>query len=185
MYKLLIHEATFARIEPDLKARHEQVTAIMLSDDGNFRDAEGGILKSAPDISLAYGTPDVWFNAIAPQFVQTVLAGSDLKWFQSSAAGIEHPVFQKLLEKAGRKLLAAGAKVTGVRRTPGAQPSADAMLTPADVPDALGQVDIVVLSLPHTEATYNTANGDFFAAMASHAMFVNDTLGSSCGTIII
>lgn len=238
MYKLLIHEGTFARIAADLKTRADHIAPIIIYNDGKFRDSAGNLVENVSDITLAYGTPDVWFSKIALTFVKAVLSADHLAFFQSSAAGIDHPVLESLKDKAdiyatsheqseaigewalwagfdwlqkgnarragqaaknwqriefteiadthwliigfgaigqatARKLRALGARVTGVRRTPGAHADADAMITPADLPKVLGKADIVLLALPHTEATENMANADFFTAMGSASLFIN------------
>jgi phosphoglycerate dehydrogenase-like enzyme len=67
---------------------------------GKIQDATGQAVESGTDITLGYGTPDVWFSKIAPIFIQAIMDTDSLKWFQSSAAGIEHPVLQMLREKA-------------------------------------------------------------------------------------
>jgi len=105
MHKLLIHEATFARIAPDLKMRADKVSPLILHNDGmhndgNFRDSDGNLIENLPAFTLAYGTPDIWFRAIAMTFVQAVLGTPSLEWFQSSAAGVEHPVLQSIMAKA-------------------------------------------------------------------------------------
>jgi len=238
MDKLLLHAATFARIAPDLKMRADKITPLILHNDGNFRDSDGNLIENLPAITLAYGTPDVWFNSVAMTFVQAVLDAPSLKWFQSSAAGIEHPVLQSIMAKAdlystsheqseaigewalwagfdwlqkgtarraaqaakdwrriaftemadtrwliigfgaigqatARKVRALGGHVTGVRRTQGAHKDADAMLTPEALPGALGEADIVLLSLPHTDETTHIADAGFFAAMKQGALFAN------------
>ena len=238
MHKLLIHEATFARIVPDLKMRADKVSLLILHNDGNFRDSDGNLIAKPPAVTLAYGTPDAWFSPIAMTFVQAVLGAPSLEWFQSSAAGVEHPVLQSIMAKAdaystsheqseaigewalwagfdwlqkgnarraaqvakdwqriefsemadtrwlivgfgaigqatARKVRALGGHVTGVRRTQGPHDAADAMLTPDALPEALGQADIVLLCLPHTDETEHIANKNFFAAMKPDALFAN------------
>lgn len=101
MHRLLIHEGTFARIGADLKQRADKVSAVILHNDGKFRDADGNELAKDVSFTVAYGTPDVWFSPLAQVFVQSCLQVEDLQYFQSSAAGIEHPVLQALREKAG------------------------------------------------------------------------------------
>ena len=238
MHKLLIHEGTFARIAADLKQRSDKVAPVVLHNDGEFRDADGNILLKDVSFTVAYGTPDVWFSPLAQVFVQSCLQASDLQYFQSSAAGIEHPVLQALREKAGmyassheqseaiaewvlwagldwfqggparrvaqagknwgriefteiadthwaivgfgaigqataRRLRALGAKVTGVRRTPGDHEHADEMVQPADLVGKLEQMDTVLLCCPLTDETTGMADAAFFKAMKPEALFAN------------
>lgn len=238
MHKLLIHEATFARIGSELKRCNAHVQPIVLYNNGDFQDTIGQPVSTLADITLGYGTPDVWFSSIAQSFVATMLGADSLAWFQSSAAGTEHPVLQALQQKAqtyttsheqsdaiaewvlwagfdwlqkgparraaqarkdwsriafrelagthwliigfgaigqatARRLRALGAKVTGVRRTPGEHEDADAMINPEQLYGALAMADVVVLSLPHTGETTQMANSAFFEAMRKDALFAN------------
>lgn len=100
MHKLLVHEGTFARLAAELKARADKVDVVVLGNNGKFWDADGVAVDDVSSVTIAYGTPDVWFSSIAQVFVQTVIGADRLDWFQSSAAGIEHPVLQMLQGKA-------------------------------------------------------------------------------------
>jgi len=238
MHRLLIHRATFARLEDDLKRFAGDVTPYILQDDGKIQDGTGKEVQDTSLISLGYGTPDVWFGKAAPQFMQAIFGAEKINWFQSSAAGTEHPVLLSLRSKAdiyttsheqaeaigewalwagfdwlqkgparraaqvaktwrriefteiadthwlivgfgaigqatARRLRALDAKVTGVRRTPGVHEYADHMITPAEMQGTLGQVDVVLLSLPHTDETEGMADKAFFEAMRKDALFVN------------
>ncbi|MEO1475660.1 MAG: D-2-hydroxyacid dehydrogenase [Pseudomonadota bacterium] len=102
MHSLLIHEGTFTRLADDLKARAAAVDPIILHNDGTVRKADGEVFDGEVKPTLGYGTPDVWFTSIAPKFVQTLLETDQLNWFQSSAAGLEHPILRAIGEKAER-----------------------------------------------------------------------------------
>ena len=102
MRNLLIHEATFARIAEDLKARSDDVATYVLYNDGQIRDVAGNVLEDTRGLTIGYGTPDVWFSAAGPPFMSAILGANRLEWFQASAAGTEHPVLRSLIEKAER-----------------------------------------------------------------------------------
>ncbi|MEL7481855.1 MAG: D-2-hydroxyacid dehydrogenase [Pseudomonadota bacterium] len=238
MLKLLVHEATFARLAERLKTQSAAVSPIVLHDDGRFRAADGSVLDEPVEIDIAYATPDAFFGPQVTKFFGTVMSAPTLQWFQSSAAGIEHPALKAIGQKAGlytssheqapaiaewvlwagldwfqggparreaqasktwgrmafteigdthwlivgfgaigretaRRVRGLGATVTGVRRTPGADPDADEMIQPGSILPALPAVDAVVLSCPLTPETENMAGRDFFAAMKADALFVN------------
>ncbi len=80
--------------------------------------------------------------------------------------------FGAIGQAVGRRVRALGGHVTGVRRSGGSTPDADVILT-AVTPDALGDADVVLLSLPHTSQTDTMADADFFAAMAPGSIFLN------------
>ena len=68
---------------------------------------------------------------------------------------------------------AFGAHVTGVRRTPGPHPAAQAMATPDQVKSLLPEADVVVLLVPLSPATAGMVDADFLAAMKPGSMLVN------------
>jgi phosphoglycerate dehydrogenase-like enzyme len=68
---------------------------------------------------------------------------------------------------------AFGAHVTGVRRTPGPHPAAQAMATPDQVKSLLPQADVVVLLVPLSPATAGMVDADFLAAMKPGSVLVN------------
>lgn len=68
---------------------------------------------------------------------------------------------------------AFGARVTGVRRNPAADPSADRIAAQADLPGLLPDADVVVLACPLTAETRHMADAAFFGAMKPGSIFVN------------
>lgn len=238
MLDLLVHEATFARLETELKTRSAAVRPVVLHDDGVFRTASGDVVPEPVAADLVYATPDAFFGPQVAKFMGAVLSAPDLKWFQASAAGTEHPVLQAIGAKAGvytssheqseaiaewvlwagldwfqngserraaqaearwqrlpfreisdthwlvvgfghigretaRRLRALGASVTGVRRTPGADPDADRMVAAGEIHKVIGEADAVLLCCPLTPETGNMADAAFFKAMKPGALFVN------------
>lgn len=92
MKQCLLHVATFARISDRLKAYDHAIRPIVIDDSGEFRDGWSGEVIESPQPEVAYGNTDVWFSPNPAGFVGALLQGGKLDWFQSSAAGIEHPV---------------------------------------------------------------------------------------------
>jgi phosphoglycerate dehydrogenase-like enzyme len=76
---------------------------------------------------------------------------------------------------------AFGAHVTGVRRTPGPHPAAQAMATPDQVKSLLPEADVVVLLVPLSPATAGMVDADFLAAMKPGSMLVNVGRGDLVG----
>jgi len=66
-----------------------------------------------------------------------------------------------------------GAHITGVRRTPGPHPLANAMATPDQVKSLLPQADVVVLLVPLSPATAGMVDADFLGAVKPGSMLVN------------
>lgn len=71
-----------------------------------------------------------------------------------------------------------GAKVIGVRRTPGPHPAADEMMPPEKLAEAAARADVFVIAAPGVASTDNTVNEKIFKAMKPGAVFVNIGRGS-------
>lgn len=218
-----------------MKAYTDQISPLVLDDEGHLKHPWG---ESEAKSAIVYGTQDAYFSPAVMTFFQTMFALDQLDWFQSSAAGTEHPMIQATGKKAsvftgsheqseaiaewvlwasldflqngharrdaqrerdwkrldfrelasanaliigfgaigeacGKRLRALGASVTGVRRRGGQSDAADKIIPPSDVLGALPHSDIVILSLPLTDATENTADTAFFAAMKPASLLIN------------
>ncbi|MBI1340809.1 D-2-hydroxyacid dehydrogenase [bacterium] len=237
MKTLLLHEKTHARIAAALAPWEHRVRCVATTLDGRLVDALTREEAAKVDPHLAFGSADVWFLPKAQVFMQTVLGATRLEWFQSAAAGVEHPVLSAIGRRAaiyttchvqaeamaewalwaaldhfrrgpehralqadaewkrlqsreiagsewlvigfgsigaaiGCRVRALGGRVTGVRRSSGASPDADAMIGSV-TPDHLASADVVVLCVPHTPQTEAMADAAFFSAMKADAVFMN------------
>ena len=81
--------------------------------------------------------------------------------------------FGAIGQETARRAKAFGASITGVRRSPGDHPLADAMATPDQVLGLSPSADVVVLSLPLNAQTANMVDAKFLAAMKPGSVFVN------------
>lgn len=81
--------------------------------------------------------------------------------------------FGHIGRQTARLLRGLGAHVTGVRRSPGPDEDADAILSPDRMHAALGEADGVLLCLPLSPETQKMADAAFFAAMQPGALFLN------------
>jgi len=68
---------------------------------------------------------------------------------------------------------AFGAHVTGVRRNPAPDPSADRIAAQGDLPALLPEADVVVLACPLTAETRHMGDAGFFGAMKAGSILVN------------
>lgn len=71
-----------------------------------------------------------------------------------------------------------GAHVTGVRRTPQGDEPVDLLITPEQLPDAIGDHDVVVSALPSTAATAGLFDADLLARLRPGTILVNVGRGS-------
>jgi len=97
MRHFLVHAKTFARIERELEAFRAHISPIIMDDEGDLKHPWG---ESEAESLIFYGTQDAYFSPAVITLFQTVFAAEKLDWFQSSAAGIEHPMLQAVGQKA-------------------------------------------------------------------------------------
>jgi phosphoglycerate dehydrogenase-like enzyme len=97
MRKFLVHAKTFERIEDGLRPFADQISPLVLSDEGDLKQPWG---ESEAKAAIAFGTTDAYFSPAVMTFFKTLLEFEKLDWFQSSAAGTEHPMLQAIGKKA-------------------------------------------------------------------------------------
>ncbi|MFT5775135.1 D-2-hydroxyacid dehydrogenase [Hyphomonas sp.] len=81
--------------------------------------------------------------------------------------------FGSIGASTGRRVMALGGEVTGMRRSQGLAEGADRIVPPDALMAELPKADVVLLCAPHTPETEGMANADFFAAMKPDALFMN------------
>ena len=99
MRQLLVHAKSFARIETALKSYEDQVSPLVLDDEGGLKHPWG---ESEAKAAIAYGTQDAYYSPAVVTFFTTLFGLEQLDWFQSSAAGTEHPMIQATGKKANK-----------------------------------------------------------------------------------
>lgn len=78
----------------------------------------------------------------------------------------------------GKRAQGFEAHVTGVRRNPSGNETADMMIRPDGVLDALPDMDVVVLAAASNTANHHFVNSPFLAAMKDGAVLVNIARGA-------
>ena len=71
-----------------------------MADDGSFKAAWSDTHIESPDPQIVFANTDAFFSPSVANFIISALKASDLKWVQSSAAGLEHPTLKSLGEAA-------------------------------------------------------------------------------------
>ncbi|MEM9738708.1 MAG: NAD(P)-dependent oxidoreductase [Pseudomonadota bacterium] len=100
MGDLFCHAATFARIADRLKPFAESLTPLTMDDQGTLSRPWGGAVPKAPDLTVVYGTQDAYFSPAAKDFFRFLISAPSVAWYQSSAAGIEHPLLRAMGQRA-------------------------------------------------------------------------------------
>ena len=198
---------------------------------------------STPRPSVAWLSTDLFYSSEAGRFYEIVAASPMLAWLQSSAAGVDLPIYRSLLERGamitsshanslsiaefvlgsvlrvkqrpeawadaqrrhawehhefdeiagttwliigfgaigqaiGTRARSFGATVLGVRRSPGAHPAADEMITPDELVDRLGEADVVVLCRPGHPDGSPFFDADLLQGLRESSLLINVGRGS-------
>jgi phosphoglycerate dehydrogenase-like enzyme len=111
--RLLIHETSYRRIQPEVDAHGDRLELLIVDEAGGV--TLGGrpltVEKAAPE--AAWANADVFFGASARPFMTAALKSPDLKWVQSGAAGFDYPVFGQFVQK-GAKLTTSHGQAVGM-----------------------------------------------------------------------
>jgi phosphoglycerate dehydrogenase-like enzyme len=81
--------------------------------------------------------------------------------------------FGAIGQETAKRARPFGVHITGVRRSAGEHPLADAMATVEQLPDLLPAADVVLLSLPLTPQSADIVDAGFLAAMKPGSILVN------------
>lgn len=97
--RLLIHDRCWQRIATPARAVAPGLEVLVLDENGRFTlDGAPADPASAP-ADLAFASTDVFQHGPVRDFMIACLKSPDLTWFQSGAAGFDHPVFATLADK--------------------------------------------------------------------------------------
>lgn len=87
--------------------------------------------------------------------------------------------FGSIGQGVARRARGFGAHVTGVRRNTAQLPDVDALITPDQISDHLGDSDVVVCCMPATPQTVDLVDAKFLAAMKPGSVIVNVGRGTA------
>jgi phosphoglycerate dehydrogenase-like enzyme len=216
---------------------------VRLQVDGELLVDGNPVASADARAEVAWFTAEMFFVPLGRTFFTICLDSDSLRWFQSPGAGVDHPVFARLMDR-GVRLTAShanslaiaeyvlgsvlrfyqrpedwaraqaerawrhhqfreiwgttwlivglgaigtavatrarsfGAHVIGVRRHPRGDEPVDALLPPAQLVDAVGLADVVVLAAPATTETHHLVDARFLAQMREGSVLVNIARGS-------
>jgi phosphoglycerate dehydrogenase-like enzyme len=100
--QILMTEAAYRRTGARLHALAGEFDPLLIDAFGTLRRSD----VSAPSVetqpTIAWAGADVFIDGLFPVLAQAALESENLRWFQSGAAGTDHPVFAQLMRRAVR-----------------------------------------------------------------------------------
>jgi len=88
--------ARIAAVDPSIER-------VVMGADGTIRDLDGAPVDPLLPIDVAWGSADIFIDGgPARQFMGFVRAAPSLRWFQSPAAGLDHPMFGEIVARGTR-----------------------------------------------------------------------------------
>lgn len=101
MENLLLAERAWrhqrARLEPYL----DRIRVLRLQKDGSIA-ADGEQAAGTPPVQLAWMSGEVLQDGLITEFVKAITASEDFRWLQTVSAGLDHPMFRRVVEGGAR-----------------------------------------------------------------------------------
>jgi len=100
--RILLYEPAYQSFEADLTGLGADLEFIRMQSDGALRLDGEAIEPADARAEIAWANSQLYLDGPVRDFMIHCLKTEHLRWFQSSAAGFEHPVFLSLQEKGVR-----------------------------------------------------------------------------------
>ncbi len=100
--ELLLWDRAHERIAEQLAAAAPQVRPIVMRNDGSLWREGRPLEPGAAKPEAAWGSSDFYADGPVRDFMVFLLKSDSVRWMQSGAAGLDHPVFAKLMAKGIR-----------------------------------------------------------------------------------
>jgi phosphoglycerate dehydrogenase-like enzyme len=109
--RLLIYEPSFRRLEGAIAGLEPAIDFVLMDDKGALSLNGAPIAIEDAGVEAAWANGEVWLGPVAREFSVAVLKSPALKWLQSGAAGFDHPIFGRLVERGVRLTTSHGQAV--------------------------------------------------------------------------
>lgn len=94
--KLLIFEPAYARIKDRLEALAPDIELLLLHPDSTLTFQGEPVDLDNAEFDVAFASTDVYTTGPARTMFKLLRSAENIKWFQSAAAGFDHPVFAQV-----------------------------------------------------------------------------------------
>ena len=101
--RVLISAVANERLGTRIAALDTSIERVVMGADGTIRDLNGRSVEPDLPIDVAWGSPDIFLDGgPARPFMVFVRSAGSLRWFQSPAAGLDHPMFAEIMARGTR-----------------------------------------------------------------------------------
>ena len=97
--RLLIHETSYRRLETQISAHGGAVEPLIMDSTGAVTLHGQTVAPEAILPDAGWANNDLFFSPSMRSFLAVLNTSPALKWVQSGAAGVDHPIFQRFLER--------------------------------------------------------------------------------------
>ena len=95
---VLIFASSYERIKDDLKRIAPTVQPVVMAPDGRLSINGEEVSADQIELEVAWPNIEVHNGGAVREFMTTILKSQSMKWVQTSAAGVEHPVFAAMVK---------------------------------------------------------------------------------------
>ena len=97
--RLLIHENSYRRLEAQILAHGDAVEPLVMDETGTVRLHGQALAPDDVRPDAGWANNDLFFSSVFRPYLALLTGSPSLKWVQSGAAGVDHPIFQRILER--------------------------------------------------------------------------------------
>jgi phosphoglycerate dehydrogenase-like enzyme len=102
MTRILIHQAAYDRLKPQLDALGPKAEIMTMTSDGTIWRDGVEVSPEAANLEAAWVNTDFFQTPAIGALFGAVMKSTALVWVQSAAAGYENPMFARIVEKGAR-----------------------------------------------------------------------------------
>ncbi|MDA0338743.1 MAG: D-2-hydroxyacid dehydrogenase [Proteobacteria bacterium] len=96
--KLLVFEPAFNRIRDRLPKTAPPIEAVLIHQDGSISLNGNPVSMEDAVFDIAWASSDLFMQGPARVMFKLLTSAKQLKWFQSGAAGMDHPIFKQVAD---------------------------------------------------------------------------------------
>ena len=109
--RLLIYETSYRRLETELAAYSPSVEFLVMDTAGGVTLHGETLAPEAIRPDAGWANADLFFSPAFRPYLAALMSAPALQWVQSGAAGVDHPLFQRIIESGVRFTTSHGQAV--------------------------------------------------------------------------